>query len=81
MILQRCIQNPVKKLRETFFPCQKLVQISGNYIKFLKERIKTSVAIEKFKTQNQCKTPQVVGATDGSTHVFINSLNVKVAII
>ena len=45
---------------------QKLAQISGNCIKFPKERTKTSVAIEMFKTENHCKTPQVVDATDGT---------------
>ena len=30
--------------------------------------IKTSVAIEMFKTENHCKTPQVVDATDGTQH-------------
>ena len=52
-----------------FFSCQKLIQISGNYIKFPKERIKPYVAIEMLKTENQCKTPQIVGATDG-THII-----------
>ena len=45
-----------------FFSFQKLAQISGNCIKFPKERIKTSAAIEMFKTENHCKTPQVVDA-------------------
>ena len=40
--------------------------------KFLKGRIKISVAIEMSKTENQSKTPQVVGAIDG-THVFIKA--------
>ena len=52
-----------------FFTCQTIVQIFGYYIKFSKGRIKTSVAIEMFKTENQWKTPLVVSATDGM-HVF-----------
>ena len=51
-----------------FFSFQKPGEISGNCIKFRKERIKTSVAIEMFKTENHCKTPQVVDATDGTRH-------------
>ena len=51
-----------------FSSFQKLAQISGNCIKFPKERIKTSIAIEMFKTENHCKTLQVVDATDGTRH-------------
>ena len=51
-----------------FFSFQKLAQISRNCIKFPKERIKTSVAIEMFKTENHCKTPQVVDTTDSTQH-------------
>ena len=43
-----------------FFSFQKLALISGNCIIFQKERIKSSVTIEMFKTENHCKTPQVV---------------------
>ena len=39
-----------------FFSCQKLAQTSSNCIKFPKERIKTSVAIEMFKTENIAKS-------------------------
>ena len=53
-----------------FFSFQKLAQISGNCIKFPKERIKTSVAIEMFKTENHCKTPQVVDTTDGTRQAY-----------
>ena len=45
---------------------QKLAQISGNCIKFPKEIIKSSVPIKMFKTENHCKNPQVVDATDGT---------------
>ena len=51
-----------------FFSFQKLAQISGNCIKFPKERIKTYTAIEMFKTENHCKTPQVVDTPDGRRH-------------
>ena len=51
-----------------FFSFQKLAQMSGNCIKHHKERIKTSVATEMFKTENHCKTPQVVDATDGTRY-------------
>ena len=51
-----------------FFSFQKLAQISGNCIKFSKEKVKTSVATEMFKRENHCKTPQVVDATDGTRH-------------
>ena len=44
------------------------MQISGNCIKFPTERIKTFVAILMFKTENQWKTPDVVGSTDGTWH-------------
>ena len=37
-------------------------------MKFLKKRIKTLVATEIFKTENQWKTTQVVSATDGTRH-------------
>lgn len=47
---------------------QKLIQVSGNYIEFPKERVKTSVGIEIFKTKNQCKTTQVLDATDDTRH-------------
>ena len=57
-----------KSKMKPFYYFQKLAQISGNCIKFPKERIKTSVAIEMFKTENHCKTPQVVDATDGTRH-------------
>ena len=64
-----------KSKMKPFFSFQKLSQISGNCIKFPKDqnqnkikRIKTSVAIEVFKTENHCKTPQVVDATDGTRH-------------
>ena len=50
-----------------FFSFQKLAQISGNCIKFPKERIKTSVAIEMFKTENYYKTSPVVDATEWHT--------------
>ena len=51
------------------FSCfQKIAQTSRNCIKFPKERIKTSVAIEMLKTENHCKTPKVVDATDGTRH-------------
>ena len=50
---------------KSFSSFQKLAQISGNCIKFPKERIKASVAIEMFKTENHCKTSEVVDATDG----------------
>ena len=65
--MTQCIQN-FKIYDEAISSCQKLVQISNNYINFLKKRFKTSVAIEMFKTENQCKTPQVVGLTDGTRH-------------
>ena len=52
-----------------FFWFQKLAQISVNCIKLPKERIKTSVAIEMFKIEeNHCKTSQVVHTTDGTQH-------------
>ena len=57
-----------KSKMKRFSSFQKLAQISGNCIKFPKERIKTSVAIEMFKTENHCKTPQVVDTTDGTQH-------------
>ena len=57
------------QLKSFFFTCQTIVQIFGYYIKFSKGRIKTSVAIEMFKTENQWKTPLVVSATNGM-HVF-----------
>ena len=68
MTLVRGIQNPLKNLRwmKAFFIFQKLAQISGNCIKLPKERIKISVAIEMFKTENHCKTPQVIDATAGT---------------
>ena len=59
--------KPCQKSRiEPFFSFQKLAQISVNCIEFPKERIKTSVAIKLFKTENHCKTPQVVAITDGT---------------
>ena len=51
-----------------FSSFQKLAHISGNCIKFPKERIKTYVAIEMFKTENHCKIPQVVDAADSTRH-------------
>ena len=57
-----------KSKMKPFFSFEKLAQISGNCFKFPKERIKTSVAIGMFKTENHCKTPQVVDATDGTRH-------------
>ena len=53
---------------KSFFSFQNLAQISGNCIEFPKERIKTSVAIEMFKMENNCKTPQVSDATHGTRH-------------
>ena len=64
--LRSVLRNQSKSF---FFTCQTIVQIFGYYIKFSKGRIKTSVAIEMFKTENQWKTPLVVSATDGM-HVF-----------
>ena len=61
--------KPSQKSRiKPFFSFQKLAQISVNCIKFPKERIKTSVAIEMFKTENHCKTLQVVDTTDSTQH-------------
>ena len=37
-------------------------------MKLPKERIKISFATEMFKTENHCKTPQVVDATDSTWH-------------
>ena len=51
-----------------FFSFQKLAKISGNCVKFPMESIKTSVAIEMFKTENHWKTPQVVDTADGTRH-------------
>ena len=51
-----------------FFWFQKLAQISVNCIKFPKEKIKISVAIEMFKIENHCKTSQVVDTTDRTQH-------------
>ena len=68
MTLHRCIQNSKIRIKP-FYSFQKLAQISGNCIKFPKfpkERIKTSDAIEMFKTENHSKTHQVVDATDGT---------------
>ena len=55
-------ESSQKSKMKPFFSFQKLAQISGNCIKFPKERIKTSVATEMFKTENNCKTPQDVDA-------------------
>ena len=61
--------RPNQKSRiKPFFSIQKLAQISVNCIKFPKERTKTSVAIEMFKTENHWKTPQVVDTTAGTQH-------------
>ena len=61
--------KPCQKSRiKPFFSFQKLARISVNCIKFPKERIKTFVAIKIFKTENHCKTPQVVDTTDGTQH-------------
>ena len=51
---------------KSFFSFEKLSKISGNCMKFPKERIKISFATEMFKTENHCKTPQVVYATDST---------------
>ena len=58
-----------KSKMKSFFSFQKLAQISGYCVKFAKERIKTSVASEMFKTENHSKTPQVVDTTDGTRHI------------
>ena len=42
---------------------KKVIQIFDSCIKFPKERIKKSVAIEMLKTDDQCIFPQDVGAT------------------
>ena len=55
-----------KSKMKRFSSFQKLAQISGNCIKFPKERIKISVAVEMFKIENHCKIPEVVDATDGT---------------
>ena len=61
--------EPTQKSRiKSLYSFQKLAQISGNCIKFPKKRIKKSVAIEMFKTENHYNTPQVVDATDGTRH-------------
>ena len=61
---------------ESFFSFQKLAQISGNCNKFPKERIKTSVASEMFKTENHSKIPQVADATDGTRHIRKQGLKI-----
>ena len=55
-----------KIYEEAFFSYKKFVKISGNSIKFLKEKI--SVATEMSKIGNQFKSPRVAGATDGTQH-------------
>ena len=57
-----------KSKMKPFFSFQKLAQVFGNCIKFPKERIKISVAIQMWKIENHCKTPQIVDATDSSRH-------------
>ena len=68
-----CIQKPINISKiKLLLAYQKNFQIFGDYIKISKGRIKTYAAIEMFKTEKQCKTPQVVGAMDG-TEIFINA--------
>ena len=47
---------------------QNVALISGNCIKFLKEKVKISVPTKMFKTENHCKTPYVVDATDSTRY-------------
>ena len=50
------------------FSFQKLARITGNCIKFSKERIKAYVAIECLKQKIIANSPQVVDANDGTRH-------------
>ena len=62
-----CSEPSQNSKMKHFFSYQKLAHIFVNWIKgkIPKERIKTSVASEMFKTENHCRSPQVADATDG----------------
>ena len=65
----RGVFRTLSKTEDELFALFALVNnISGKSIKFPREIIKTSVAIEMYKTENQCKTSQVLGATGGTRH-------------